>query len=158
MYRFERTQRVPRPRAEVFAFFADAANLAALTPASLSFELLTPLPIELRAGARLDYRVRFHGVPMTWQTLIEAWEPPHRFVDTQANGPYKAWHHEHRFVEVPGGCEIQDHVEYDVPLGALGKLGAPLARRTIEKIFDYRRDALAKRFSEPSPDRTAATR
>ncbi|HEY4239426.1 MAG TPA: SRPBCC family protein [Kofleriaceae bacterium] len=147
MYRFERTQRVPRPRADVFSFFADAANLEVLSPAFLHFKILTPLPIAMHAGALIDYKIKLYGVSMTWQTLIETWEPDARFVDTQVSGPYKAWHHEHRFVDVPGGCEIQDRVDYDVPLGAFGKLGVPIVRRTIDKIFEFRRAEIEKRFS-----------
>jgi len=55
--------RVPRPRPEVFAFFADAANLEALTPHWLSFHVVTPQPIELRPGALIEYKLRVHGIP-----------------------------------------------------------------------------------------------
>ena len=51
VHRLERQQFVPRPREEVFAFFADAQNLEMLTPAFLNFRILTPLPLDMRSGS-----------------------------------------------------------------------------------------------------------
>ena len=68
--RFESTLWLPRPRQEVFRFFADAANLEAITPPWLGFEVVTPRPIEMRVGALIEYRLRLHGVPVSW--LISA--------------------------------------------------------------------------------------
>jgi len=82
---------VPPERA--FAFYADAVNLEPLTPPWLHFEVTTPGEISMRAGTLLDYRLRLHGVPVRWQTRIETWEPPSRFVDVQASGPYSLWEH-----------------------------------------------------------------
>jgi len=54
VHRLERSQRIERPLDAVFAFFADAANLEAITPPFLHFRILTPRPIEMRAGARIE--------------------------------------------------------------------------------------------------------
>lgn len=136
----ERSQHVPRPRREVFAFFSDAANLERITPAFLRFRIETPLPIELRAGALIDYRLSLHGVPLRWRTRIETWEPEHLFVDAQLSGPYRSWVHRHEFEEVPGGTLMRDRVEYALPLGPLGALAHALfVRRQVEQIFDHRR-------------------
>ena len=45
------------PIDEVFAFFK-TLQLAVLTPEFLRFEVLTPKPIEMAAGALIDYRIR----------------------------------------------------------------------------------------------------
>jgi ligand-binding SRPBCC domain-containing protein len=133
-----RSTRLNRPLDEVFAFFADAGNLERITPRELRFRILTPLPIEMRSGARIDYRLSLYGVPFRWRTEIAVWEPPHRFVDVQRSGPYREWIHTHRFLAEGEGTRMQDEVAYVLPLGRLGLLGLPLVRRQLDRIFDFR--------------------
>jgi len=137
-----------RPVEEVFAFFSDANNLQAITPKQLHFHILTPGPIRLEAGARMDYQLKLHGIPVKWATLIESWEPPHKFVDVQLRGPYRVWRHTHRFAAAGGGTRIFDDVEYELQFGPLGRaVEAIWARREIVKIFAYRTEVMARRFS-----------
>ena len=141
----ERSQRVEVPVERAFSFYADGANLGPLTPPWLHFRLLNRQPLTLEAGALLDYRLRLHGVPSRWQTRIEIWEPPHRFFDTQARGPYALWEHSHEFESAgEDAAVIHDRVRYAVPLGPIGALAHRLfVRRDLERIFDYRRDRTA---------------
>src|SRR5690606_26244500 len=127
---------VPSPLPEVFEFFADAGNLEAITPPWLRFRILTPTPIEMRAGTRIDYRIRIRGWPVRWRTEITAWEPPVRFVDEQLRGPYRIWIHEHRFESVEGGTRCRDHVRYAVPGGAL--VHRLLVKEDLRSIFAWR--------------------
>ena len=64
-HRYEREQRLPGLPEDVFAFFADARNLEAITPPLLQFRMLTPDPIVMGAGTLLRYRLRVHGVPVS---------------------------------------------------------------------------------------------
>jgi ligand-binding SRPBCC domain-containing protein len=138
-YSLQRTQLIPRPRSEVFPFFADAKNLESLTPAFLQFKILTPGPIAMRTGTLIDYRIRLLGMPLYWRTQIEAFDPPFRFSDTQIRGPYRLWHHTHEFLETGEGTLMTDLVRYQMPCGPLGALVHALwTRRTLERIFDYR--------------------
>jgi ligand-binding SRPBCC domain-containing protein len=146
-YRLERSQLIPRPRPEVFAFFADAANLERLTPDFLHFQIETPLPIEMRAGAQIDYRLSLLGVPVRWRTRIGSWEPPQSFSDDQERGPYALWHHVHDFEAVGEQTRMRDRVDYRLPLGPLGALARALwVRGTLERIFDYRRRVIEELF------------
>jgi len=147
-YVLERRQTVNRSRGEVFAFFADAANLERLTPGSMHFHILTPLPIDMRAGAVIDYRIALFGVPLRWRTLIDLFEPEARFVDVQTSGPYSFWRHTHSFEDAPGGGTIiTDHVEYALPFGPLGRMAHALfVGRQLRHIFDFRQKIIAGLF------------
>ena len=157
-----REQLVLRPRSEVFAFFADAANLERLTPPSLKFSIQTSLPIAMRPGAVIDYRLSLFRVPFRWRTVIEVYEPGSRFMDVQATGPYALWRHLHEFVDAPGGTLVRDRVEYALPLGPLGELAHALfVRRQLEQIFDFRRGIIAQVFArrqDPPPQPAGAPR
>lgn len=59
----ERSQRVEVPAERAFDFYVDARNLEPMTPPWLHFEVTTPGALVLRQGARLDYKLRLHGVP-----------------------------------------------------------------------------------------------
>ncbi len=144
----ERKQFIKRPLKEVFAFFATPENLARLTPRSLDFQVLTPSPIEMKAGTLFDYQIRLAGLPVRWTTLIDTYDPPRRFVDVQLKGPYSYWHHTHSFEEKNGGTEVTDRVVYLMPFGLLGNLlNSVWVSRELEHIFNYRKKVIGEIFS-----------
>lgn len=146
-YRLETETLVDAPIDEVFAFFSDAQNLERLTPASLRFQILTPLPIEMREGALIEYRLRIRGVPVYWQTEIACWEPGKRFVDRQLKGPYRKWVHEHRFEPAGDQTRMFDRVDYALPGGPLAPIAHALfVRKEVERIFQFRTEAIAQAF------------
>ncbi|MCY4187718.1 MAG: SRPBCC family protein [Bryobacterales bacterium] len=129
---------------EVFPFFSEARNLELLTPPWLKFEVLTPGPIHMRRGAKIDYRLKLHGVPVRWQSEITCWEPPLRFVDEQQRGPYRLWRHEHLFTANGSDTVAQDSVEYAVPGGFL--IERFFVRPDLDRVFAYRRAKLIEIF------------
>ena len=137
-----------RPLDDVFAFFANAANLEAITPPELRFRILTPLPIEMREGALIDYRLSLYGVPFRWRTEIPTWEPGVRFIDQQISGPFRLWVHEHRF-ESLGPNRTRVEVHYALPLEPLGRLAHPLVRQKLDRIFHYRERGVAEILGKP---------
>jgi ligand-binding SRPBCC domain-containing protein len=143
-FKFECELWLPRPRPEVFLFFSDARNLQTITPSWLQFEILTPSPIEMRAGAMIDYRLRVHGVPIRWRTEITEWNPPGHFSDSQLRGPYKLWRHTHIFEEKDGGTQCHDSVRYCPRGGAL--VNWIFVGRDVERIFAYRQQRLRQLF------------
>jgi len=156
-YQLEQTQWIAAPRRDVFDFFSTAENLERITPAFLRFRIRSPLPIEMKVGQLIEYRIALFGLPMKWLTEISVWEPNERFVDDQLEGPYRRWHHLHEFRDERGGTEMRDVVDYELPFGMLGRLAhATLVRSTLNRIFAYRRSAIEAAFPPPSSARAMA--
>lgn len=151
VYTLSRRQLIERPLDEVFAFFENPENLARITPGSVGFRILTPLPIVMKAGAVIDYTIKVFGIRRYWTTLITDYAPPHRFVDVQLRGPYTFWHHTHTFEATERGTLMRDEVRYVLPFGVIGRLvHALLVKRQLQKIFDYRGAVIATHFSTES--------
>ena len=146
-HQLKRSQFIPRSRDEVFAFFSDASNLQRITPPFVGFEILTPGPLAIGAGARIDYRLKLYGIAVRWETRIETFVPGEAFTDVQLSGPYRRWHHRHAFVDVPGGTRMDDTVDYELPFGPLGEIAHSIfVARSLEKIFDYRTEQIGRMF------------
>jgi ligand-binding SRPBCC domain-containing protein len=135
-----------RPRTQVFAFFADPGNLARVSPPALRLRLLTPLPT-MHAGAVLDFRAAWLGLPLRWRTYVREYDPPYRFVAVQVRGPWAHWEHRHRFLDDGGGTWVEDRVTYRLPLGPFGRaLHAVLVRRQLRRVWAFRRARLKELF------------
>ena len=168
-YVLERRFWLPRPRSEVFEFFAQPSNLALVQPPAARLSWLSAPPAGLAAGTVLDFRVRVLGLPMRWRVMVREFHRPYRFVDVQIRGPFARWEHRHRFIEgsaddaepptsavtgtAPAGATgtwVEDRLTYRLPLGALGNLVHVLgARRQIAALFDYRERRLREIFRAP---------
>ena len=147
-YTYERTQFFACPLADVFPFFESPENLGTITPRWLNFRFITPLPIQMKEGAEIEYSISWLGIPIRWKTLISEYEPPHRFADVQLKGPYALWEHTHSFRDVDGGTEMTDTVRYALPFGPLGRLAHVLGiRKQVEQIFEHRAGVLRRHFA-----------
>jgi ligand-binding SRPBCC domain-containing protein len=150
-YKLEKESFIPKPVEEVFAFFSRAENLEKVTPSRLQFRILTELPIKMHSGSMIDYQLKIWGLPFLWRTEITVWDPPYRFVDIQAKGPYRKWIHEHRFEKSGDGTQMLDTVEYAVPGGWF----APIIhkffiKKDLEAIFKYRQRKYEEIFNKKS--------
>lgn len=149
-YTLRREQWIASPIEEVFAFFADAHNLEAITPPWLGFKIVSMSTNSIENGTTIRYRLRLHGIPVHWQSEICAWNPPHGFADEQIKGPYKQWHHTHTFEAHGDRTKMTDEVQYSLPFGVLGRIVHALkVREDVIGIFNYRRRQIDARFSRP---------
>jgi ligand-binding SRPBCC domain-containing protein len=143
----KRSQVIPVPIKLVFSFFENAENLSKITPPDLGFSILTPMPIQMRSGAVIDYVVHPFGIPIRWTTLIVDYEPPFKFSDVQLKGPYSFWHHVHTFHEQGNETLMNDEIHYVLPGGRVGDLlGQYFVKRDLNRIFEFRKSVIEKVF------------
>ena len=149
-YQFRAKQFLPITINEAWDFFSNPNNLPKITPPWLNFEVTTQLESRMYAGMIITYLVRpILNIPASWVTEITQVHVPNFFVDEQKFGPYKLWHHQHVFREAKDGIEMEDIVNYAVPLGFIGRLANNLIIfKKIRSIFEYRTEILNKMFVE----------
>jgi ligand-binding SRPBCC domain-containing protein len=145
--RMETSQFVPERREIIFKFFSNVFGLQELTPSWVNFQVLSAHPIDIRKGTIIDCRLCLHRVAIRWQSRIEVWEPPCRFVDLQVRGPYRYWHHEHVFEPANGGTICRDIVDYVVRGGWI--IDRLFVRSDLKRIFEFRQRKLGQLFFPP---------
>ena len=147
LWKFELSteQYIAYPIDEVFNFYSEAKNLNLITPPFLDFNILSQSSVIVEEGTIFKYRLKIHGVPVRWKSLIKEWLPPNKFVDIQLRGPYLKWHHIHSFSSLGDKTKVTDKVEYIVPGGAL--IHNLFVKKDLLNIFNYRKKALNNFFS-----------
>ena len=145
------TQTIAMPREEVFAFFANPRNLEAITPPWLQFRIVGQTTETVCENAEFTYRLKVHGIPLTWISRISEWVPGERFVDEQIRGPYALWHHTHEFEDVEGGTLISDRILYQLPLAPFSHwIAGRFVAQDVRKIFEFRRRRIAELLAASS--------
>lgn len=139
---FVKTSVIRASAKTVFAFHEAPDAFARLQPPWQKSEILQP-PTSLEVGTIVILRTK---IGPFWQTIEAehvAFEPGVMFADRMNRGPFAKWLHRH-IVTARGAeeCTLTDDIDYELPLGALGRLlGARMARRQLEKLFAYRHEA-----------------
>lgn len=150
IYTLHTKQNLPITLDEAWAFLSDPKNLKTITPDYMGFKTLSGDDRPMFPGQIIQYIVTpVLGIPMKWVTEITYVVDKHYFVDEQRFGPYALWHHKHFLKEIPGGVEMEDIVDYKVPMGFIGQLVHPfLVQPKLKEIFDYRHKKLVELFGE----------
>lgn len=150
IYRMHRRQNVPISPEKAWDFLADPGNLKTITPDYMGFNIISGSDRKMFAGQIIQYIVTpIAGIKTKWVTEITHVDEGKYFVDEQRFGPYKLWHHKHFINPIEGGTEMEDIVDYKVPMGVLGQAVHPfMVKPKLEEIFDYRRRKLIELFGE----------
>ena len=143
-------QNLPITLEKAWEFLSDPKNLKVITPDYMGFNILSGADRPMFPGQIIQYIVTpIAGTKTKWVTEITHVKHLEYFVDEQRFGPYSLWHHKHFIKEIEGGVEMEDIIDYKLPMGFLGELVQPfLVAPKLEEIFDYRRKKLTELFGE----------
>ena len=150
VFTLQSKQNLPISLEEAWQFLSNPKNLKTITPPYMGFKTLSGDDRPMYAGQIIQYIVTpVMGIPMKWVTEITHVQDKKYFVDEQRFGPYSLWHHKHFLKEIQGGVEMEDIVDYKIPMGILGQLVHPfLVAPKLKEIFDFRRQKLIELFGE----------
>jgi len=150
IYTLHKKQQLPITLDKAWEFLSNPKNLAIITPDYMSFNIMSKIDRPLYTGQIIQYIVTpLLGIKTKWVSEITHIEEKKYFVDEQMYGPYALWHHKHFVKEIEGGVELEDIIDYKVPLGVLGQLVHPfLVKPKLEEIFNYRQEKLVTLFGE----------
>jgi ligand-binding SRPBCC domain-containing protein len=150
METYERSVRVGASFEDVWEFHSTEQGLVDLTPDWMHLRVEEvrgpegePDPAILEAGSVIRSSVRplAVGPRQEWVSDIIARERSGGsayFRDTMRDGPFKEWTHTHLFYADEDETVVRDLVEYELPLGSVGKRLGPLAVVGFEPMFRYR--------------------
>ena len=157
-HRFE----LDHPAAEVFAWHTRPGAFERLTPPWESLRVLDRSG-GIEPGGTVTLELRRGPVRLTWEARHTEVDEGSRFVDEQMGGPFRFWRHEHRFEALgPDRCAVEDHVEWEAPLGSLGDtFSESYVRTSLNRLFAFRErrlagDLAAHRRYGPGEGRTVA--
>lgn len=150
IYTLHKKQNLPITVEKAWEFLSSPANLKTITPDYMSFDILSGADRPMFPGQIIQYIVTpVLGIKTKWVTEITHVVDKKYFVDEQRFGPYALWHHKHFIHEIDDGVEMEDIIDYKVPMGILGQMVHPiLVKPKLEEIFAYRQQKLIELFGK----------
>jgi ligand-binding SRPBCC domain-containing protein len=140
---FERSIDLACPVARVFAFHLDTRNAAAIAPPGQRVVRVEG-DFPVREGDEVRLFVRQLPLPVTqrWRVRIARVVEPTLVVDELLEGPFARFRHEHRFADLGDGrTRLTDAIDYELPLGVLGRIADRLVvGRIIARTFRQRQE------------------
>ena len=137
--RFTRRVRIAAPADEVFAWHARPGALERLTPPWSPVEVVGRSG-GIEDGAEVLLRLPLGPLRIDWRARHSDYQSGRQFRDVQISGPFARWEHTHR-IEPEGerACQLEDTIEYALPLGAVSMpLGSGMVRRMLGALFEFR--------------------
>lgn len=140
---------LPIPIDEAWDFFSNPNNLSRIMPDSMDFKVVKGASLPIYNGQFIEYTVTpLPFFKTKWVSEMKNIKKPNYFEDTQVKGPYKHWLHQHILEPTADGTKVVDLVEYQVPLGILGRLLHPIiVKPKLKKIFNYRKKHIQQLFN-----------
>lgn len=134
---FEKRSRLPVTAEEAFEWHRRPGAFERLSPPWERVRLLEHSGIT--DGARAVIETRVGPCWLRWEALHDGFVEGRQFRDTQVKGPFSRWVHTHSFEPDGEACWLCDRIEYELPMGVMGRAfgGAAVAKK-LARMFEYR--------------------
>ncbi|MGC8762962.1 MAG: TIGR01777 family oxidoreductase [Acidobacteriota bacterium] len=141
MARFVWSTPLPVPPEEAFAWHERPGAFERLLPPWQEVRILGRQGT-IAPGGRLTLAVKKGPLWLRWEAEHGEWERGRFFTDRLVRGPFPRWEHHHGFLpREGGGCLLEDRVDYDLPLGAVGRLvSGRFMERDLRRLFAFRHE------------------
>ena len=144
---FVATSRIPASAEAVFEWHEAPGAFEQLTPPWARVRVVSHEG-GIRDGARVSLLVGPAPFSLRWDLEHRDYQHGRSFTDVQRRGPFRYWNHRHLITpQGPDACVLEDTIEYELPLGYLGRLfGRPLVQRKLKRLFAYRHAVTRRAF------------
>jgi uncharacterized protein len=141
--------RMPASAEEVFQFHMETDALERLTPPWDQVRVVSRTGGIEQLGSLTTLRVSVGIFSQNWIAEHRRCVPGKMFKDVMVKGPFRKWEHTHEFqAEGPDSSWLEDRVEYEFPLGWLGRLiGGAYTKRRLQRLFEWRHKTTAEVLS-----------
>ncbi|MDW8350502.1 MAG: SRPBCC family protein [Anaerolineae bacterium] len=150
MPRFEYAFIVNAPLDRVWAFHDDPTALPKVMTGPVKMHI-HHVDRPLRPGSRILMTMQIGPIRRRWNVRLREREAPHFFTDEQieGEGPFRRWRHTHLFEAIDAQrTRVIDRLEYELPFGVIGKIGAALFGTLIMRGMFASRARATRRWLE----------
>ncbi|PJF47290.1 MAG: hypothetical protein D6709_09635 [Chloroflexi bacterium] len=158
MRHFEYAFVVNAPLDQVWAFHDDPTALPKVMTGAVKMHV-HHVDRPLQPGSRILMTMQIGPVRRRWNVRLRAREAPRFFADEQieGEGPFRAWRHTHAFEAIDAHrTRVIDRLEYEPPLGWLGKIGDALIGGILMRSLFASRAKATRRWLESQASRGAS--
>jgi uncharacterized protein len=91
-------------------------------------------------GGTVTVKLSFIGNRgIKWKVKHEGYVKDKSFRDVQIKGFFSHWAHQHNFLDLKNNkSELEDNIDYKLPLGSIGKTFSRLLNNNLTSMFQYR--------------------
>ena len=129
---------------KVWDFHADPRSLPKIMSGPMQISV-DQVDEPVLPGSRIAMTMRVGPIRIPWNVIVRERVAPQFFRDEQpvGEGPWARWSHTHSFEAIDAtSTRVRDRIEYEPPLGLLGKIGdAVFGRLAMQMMFVGRRRA-----------------
>lgn len=140
---------IPGSPFQVFEYLASPAAVPSQLEGLIKVTWQNP-GVEVQPGAEFLFSMERFGVEQPIRYAIDKMVLGHSLSYRQVNGIFASWHHTMKFEDHGNGQTlVTDIVDYEMPLGLLGRLADDFCmRREIQKILEHRLQRAYEKMNE----------